>query len=480
MTIGIYARLSPKPSGQYEGVEDQIKWGRDYAAKAWPGEPVEVFADAGISAANGDARPDFDRLREWVKADRLSHVWTVEQSRLTRSEVVWFELAAEFDAAGIAEVHTNRDGIVRVYDDVAGIKAVLNAGERRKMLRRQADTLAEKAGRGEPPGVRPFGYAHARTDDGTRTYVVVPEQADIIRFAAERILAGWALTNVAAELNERGVRSTLGGKVVANSVRSWLTAPSVAGLRVHQGQVVGNGNWKPILDRQTFEQVKAKLVGRRTVQCSGGSTYQVGARHLGNATGRRYVLTGLAYCGVCDAPLIGSNKQLKNGTKKPYLQCHPKKGGKSCIGIMLPETEGYVVETMFAALDDPKRLEGLASEDEHQQRRDEIVAELAGIERQRNELAELWGAGELGASDWAAARESLKVRERRLQGELTETPAPQVRVTGAEVRRSWEGLTLDEQRDFMRSTIERVTIHRAKPGTKGFDSNRVEVRLRIR
>ncbi len=45
-----------------------------------------------------------------------------------RQEIGWFVLAAELAEAGIGEVHTDRDGIVRVGDDAAAIKAVLAAG----------------------------------------------------------------------------------------------------------------------------------------------------------------------------------------------------------------------------------------------------------------------------------------------------------------------------------------------------------------
>jgi hypothetical protein len=34
MTVALYTRLSPKPNGDYEGVDDQITWGTAYAAKA--------------------------------------------------------------------------------------------------------------------------------------------------------------------------------------------------------------------------------------------------------------------------------------------------------------------------------------------------------------------------------------------------------------------------------------------------------------
>ncbi len=47
-------------------------------------------------------------------AGQVTHLWAVEQSRITRRELQWFELAADLDAAGITEVHTDRDGIVRL------------------------------------------------------------------------------------------------------------------------------------------------------------------------------------------------------------------------------------------------------------------------------------------------------------------------------------------------------------------------------
>src|SRR6266545_4049529 len=187
----IYARLSPRPDGSYEGVPAQAKWGRAYAAKTWPGVEVKVFTDAGISAANGDHRPGFEAMRAAVARGEVAHLWAVEQTRLERREVEWFRLAAELDAAGITELHTNRDGIVRVRDEVAGIKAVLAAGEVRKLTVRINDRLAENASKGLPPGSTLFGYSHGVNDDGDKTYIEIPEQAEAIRWAADKVLSGW-------------------------------------------------------------------------------------------------------------------------------------------------------------------------------------------------------------------------------------------------------------------------------------------------
>ncbi|MEU4449895.1 recombinase family protein [Nocardioides sp. NPDC023903] len=510
MTIALYTRLSPKPNGKYEGVDDQITWGTTYAANTWPGEPVEIFADRGISAANGDHRPDFERLREWIRARKVDRVWVVEQSRLTRDEIEWFNLRADLIGADITEVHTNRDGIVKVMDAVAGIKAVINADERRKMLRRQADTLAEKAGRGEPPGVKPFGYVHAKTDDGVRTYEVVPEQAAVIRYAAEKVLAGWSLASVAIEMNkpaaERdpelvptsgdyadtwkdGVLGVHDGRITPGAVKNWLTVPTIAGLRQHSGEVIGDGNWPAILDKATHRTLKARLTGERAVKRANGGTYAIGSAHKG-FSGRKYLLTGgLAICGynhdddtTCGVALTGMpiRLRLRKGETtprvKPYLMCHPKNGGKGHLGIMLPEIEEYVVSELFKHLDSPAFLDALDVEDDQDAERARLVTELSAIEEQRKELAGMWARRERTTSEWQSAKEALDAEERQMNDALSAIPVTSGRIDVDAAREGWKEATLDEQRAFIRRYVAKVTIHSAtKMGPRGLDTDRITI-----
>lgn len=506
--VALVCRLSPRPDGSYEGVDLQERWGRDYAAVAWPGVPIEVFADKGISGESDD-RPGFERFREWLADGRIVHVWASEQTRLERREVEWFRLAGELVAAGIGEVHTKRDGIVRVQDAVAGIKAVLAADELRKIKKRVNDRLAENAADGLPPGSRPFGYAHGVTAQGVKTYVVIEEQAEAIRWAAERVLSGWALGNIAAALRERGVHGAHrvkvrdgdgrvvtedgtpvedGGRAVTRpstitdaSVRSWLSSPTVAGFRVHDKRIVGRGNWPPILDEETWQACRLRMSLPRTVLRSDGGTYPVTEAHKGNPTGRRYLLTGgLAVCGVCLAPMVASVMKRK-GQSKPYYLCHPNKrrpNGEpagACVGILGLELEQHVVDQLFAELDKPAFLEAIAV-DEYAGRRDEITTALQGIEGQRASLAELWATpGELTDAEWRTARRALAENEQRLLRELAEVPRPAQHVDIAGARAAWPSMPLDEKREFLRLYIAQVTVYRAKPGTRGFDTDRVGI-----
>jgi site-specific DNA recombinase len=476
--IALYCRISIDRSGKKEKVATQERWGRAYAARMWPGVPVRVFADNDVSAFADDAvRPEYERLREAIARGEVAHVWSVEQYRVERREIQWFEFAAVMDAAGIDELHTDRDGIVRVRDEVAGIKAVIGAGEVRRMRRRLNDSLAEKAANGEPSGARPFGYVHGKTADGTKTYVQVPEQAAAIRQVAEWILSGWSLSNIAAELRSMGLVGAHGGKISPSGIRGTILSPVVAGHRVYKGRIVSRGNWEPILDEKTWQACRLKLSQpRRVIRADGKGTYPVSENHRGNTAGRKYLLTGgLAVCGVCDHRMVGAPHKV--GSRKiPYLMCHPNAGGRGCTGIMLEKTEKHVVKRLFEELDKPEFLAAIAA-DEHGGRRDAIANELDALDRQRGELATMWATpGELTDIEWRAARQKLAESERALRIELSELPPPRIHVDIDGAKEAWPDMTLDEQREFLRLFIERIKIKRARPGgPRVFDVHRIDI-----
>lgn len=472
--VAIYARISQDKRGRREGVDAQERWGRDYAADAWPGLPVEVFADNDLSAADPDVhRPEFERLRDWITRGQVAHLWSVEQYRVVRQEVEWFTFAAELDAAGISELHTNRDGVVAVRDEIAGIKAVLGAAEVRKLKQRVNDRLAENAAQGLPPGGGPrFGYRRALDDDGNKTFQIVPEQAAIIRECAERVLDGWGMNSIVTDLTRRGVRGPQGGALTVTSVRSWLQSPTVAGHRVHQGRIVGAGNWEPILDESTWQACRARLAQPRRVRHTNGNSSTITGRFYGGTgSARRYWITGgLSVCAVCQAPLRATRRTLR-GTSIPYLVCD-----QSHVGIRLDQAQDHVLAVLFAELDKPEFLDQLAV-DEQQQHRDELTTQLTNVEDRRAQLAETWATGHLSVSEWHTARRALADHEQTLRAELANLPVPTMTRDITAARDAWPSMTLEEQREFVRMFLERVTIHRSG-GAKRFDPNRVEITWR--
>jgi len=474
--VALYCRISVDRHGRREGVDAQERWGRAYAEKTWPGVPVVVYSDNDISATGDAHRPEFERFRADVAAGRVAHVWAVEQSRLTRGEVAWFELAAELDAAGIPELHTDRDGVVRVQDAVAGIKAVLNAYEVRRLTQRIRDRIAENAALGRPPAAPTFGYRHGVDEDGGKTLHQHPEEAAAVKEAAARILAGWSQTNVAREMTKQGFTGRRGGPLTPGKIYKILTNPTVAGLRVHRGKVT-KGIWEPILDGETWRAVRRKLDSPRVVQRADGKTHQITPAGLSPKNGRKYLLTGgLAVCGLCGTPLVGTRKMdTKTRKFRPEMLCSTVRGGCGRLSILLEPTEEHVVGELKRVLDTPEFREALTSGDEHAEHREATLRKLEAIEQQREELAQMWGAGKLSAGEWQAAREQILEREARARAELADIPPP-LHADLEGVGEAWPAMTLDERREILRLIIERITIHPAKPGVRPFDPGRIEIK----
>ncbi|MGH9287037.1 MAG: recombinase family protein [Acidimicrobiales bacterium] len=473
--VSLYTRLSKDRTGRAENVTAQERRGRLYAAEHWPDVPVEVYCDNDASAASDAVpRPDFERLRADIAAGRVTQVWAVEQSRLTRSEAGWFEFAAELVAAGIDVVHTERDGVVRL-DEVAGIKAVLNGAEVRRLRQRVNDKLDDLAAEGRPTGGRSYGYRHVVDAEGHKALEIIPEQAQTARWAAEAVLSGWSLSNIARELDRRGAPTAQGGKWATTTVRTMLTSPTIAGYRIHRGEIVGRGNWEPILDEVTWRQVKAVFSAPATVLDPQGRPRKVSRWRR---TPRRYLLTGgVARCGRCGKPLVAQQRRGRTPGSQPGYYCHASRGGCNGIGILADPLEAHVVEVLLAELDKPEFYAAFAT-DEHEAHRARITSTMVEVDERRGELARMWARREINQDEWAQARTGLEAEHQRLQNELAAVPAPLAAIDPRVVRAGWAEMTLDEKRQLVGMFIDRVVVHPAKPGTRRFDPGRVKIEWR--
>lgn len=517
--IAIYCRISLDKRGRKEGVAKQEKWGRAYAEATWPGHPVEVFCDNDLSAIDPNViRPDFERLRVWVSEGRVAEIWCVEQFRFVRRPSEWFLVAEELTAAGIDQIHTNRDGIVIVQDEVAGIKAVLGGGEVRRMKSRVADTLKENALQGQPPHAPPAGYRNAKVR-GVRTYEVVEEEWRPRLWAARAVLDGWSIQAAAAELRALGVpgshrriiRDEDGDPIIDEetgeeafrptilrhgSLRQWLCSPTVAGLRVFQGEIVGRGNWPPLLCEDPYAEnayeealaMRNRLLDRlgkpREVTTRAGKTYKITADVLKQPrrSGRRYLLTGgKGICQECGHNLVAGVKQLGTRERKnptPYYWCTTTDGGGGCVGIKAEWIEEHVREQIQRHVATDAFAARLRS-DPHAERRDLIADELESMGVKRGKLASLWASESLADEEWEAAKAVLEEREAAIRDELLAIPAPppdddfDPRVF--KDPRVWEHMTLGERRMVVDRVVDSVVLGKATPPYGRFDPSRITI-----
>jgi site-specific DNA recombinase len=172
---------------------------------------------------------------------------------------------------------------------VAGIKAQVGRYESqqnsRRVLRKQREL--REAGKPFSGGIRSYGYDTDRT-------TLIQVEAEEIRRMVRLLLSGHSVGHIVRDLNERSVptvsqwmaaqprkgdRATIVGKPWGRtSVRTLLERPRLAGLLTYRGEVVGPGQWEPILDQETFRRVQVALSQRRPHQAPPFRTGQIPRR----------------------------------------------------------------------------------------------------------------------------------------------------------------------------------------------------------
>jgi hypothetical protein len=132
----------------------------------------------------------------------------------------------------------------------------------------------------------------------------------------KRVLEGESLRSLAKELNSRGIKTSVAGKkrklggkdefyVVKGEWRSVtlsqvLRSPTLAGIRVHNGDVHSEDTGEPILSKDEHRALLRILASRRSDQ---------------TAEDRSHLLSGAGVirCGLCKQPMRRMSFRMSNG-----------------------------------------------------------------------------------------------------------------------------------------------------------------------
>jgi site-specific DNA recombinase len=458
----IYARISRDVTGEGLGVERQLVDCRKIAAdRGW--KISEEYVDNDISAYGGKRRPGYERMLEDIAAGQRDAVIVYNTDRLTRRPIELEQFTAVCEAAGVRQLVAVTGDIDLGNDDgmfmarVLAAVAAKESGRKSERLRRKA---LESAEAGRPNGgVRPFGY---EKDQMT----VVESEAAVIRELADRFLAGEATASLTRWLQEQQIPTTRGAQWQTSTVAQVLKSPRIAGLRSHNGTVIGDALWPEIISPEQHRQIVA-MYGRKTPS--------------GKRSPRRYLLSGMLRCGKCGNKLYSVPRKE---TRRYVCQSGPDHGGCGGLTIVAAPVEEWLAEAVLMRIDGPAMRDAIAGRAAADERSSALLAELQEDKAQMDEHSHLWGSKVISSAEWKSAREPIEARiyaaERQLSQITGDHALDGILGRGDELRSSWESLPLTRQAAIVAAVLDYGTIAPA-PTRKGpgVDLSRVSATWRL-
>jgi len=387
-------------------------------------------------------------------------VWDVDRLTRTPRELEDLIELADRSKLALASVGGDIDLATEQGRMMARMKGTVARYEVEQSSRRLKRKFLERAEAGKSHGKVAYGYVREPVFDSSGVlagYVELlhPVHAEVIRASTARLLAGEPLRAVVAGLNAAEVVSPAGKPWSGTTLRQVLLRERNAGRRVHQGQVIGKGEWPAILDDDTFDRLVALLRDPRRRSNSGSEVV--------------HLLSGIARCGRCGGTLRGAAAHVSGKKNQPRAySC------TSCFKLRRKaDSVDEVVEGIVVARLSKPDAAGLFGGNPEAMR--QASEQVEAIEARLAIAADQFADGVTTGPQLEritmklkpqleAARASLRVHE----------PSPEMdEFTGPKAGKAWEGATIDRKRAVIEA-IMTITILPSGAG-KSFDPEQVSI-----
>lgn len=451
----LYLRISQDRHGHQLGVDRQREDCAAYAARrGWT--VAGLYCDNDVSASTGRRRPEYERMLADVAAGTVDAVVCWDLDRLHRRPV---ELERFID---LADRHKLALGTIGGEVDLASSAGRLHArimgsvakheGEHKS--ERQARAGLQAAQQGRPTGgPRPFGYRAG----GMKLDAA---EARAVRGAYKALLAGTPLREIARDLNQRGISTSLGKPWGATQVRAMMLRPRNAGLRSYRGEVIGEASWPPLVDEGTWRAAVA-LLGDPTRKTSPGFA-------------TRWLLSAIALCGVCGETMTsaGAARTRKDGTRPTVYRCRSRQH----TARDARPVDDLVSRLVVARLSRPDAAALMV--DEEAPDAEALREEAQTLRARLDSLAVDFADGSLTAAQIRTATDRLRSKLAVVEAQQASTSRAPVLadLVGAKnVKRVWDGLPFDRKRAVINVLMTVTILPEPVRGARHFNPDLVAV-----
>jgi DNA invertase Pin-like site-specific DNA recombinase len=448
----IYTRISKDPEGVSASPEAQHdECVREAKRHGWAVDSILHLSDVDMSAWNrAIERPAWNAVLEGIADGSIDGLIVHHLDRMLRQVRELEELITVIEDRGgrfpIYSVHGDLDLSTPDGRAMARILVTIAQKESDDKSRRLKLVLAKNAEQGKVHGgIAPYGWDEDRI-------TINPHEARVVRQMVDWLMDGESLAGITRRLNAAGEPTRKGGRWYPTTVKQILMNPRLAGMRTHNGVIVSEGEWEPIIDLETHRSLCLRLDG---------------SAHDGHNTSLKHWLVGALTCGICGRRM---RTRLHHVQGQRYV-CRKDQGGCG-NGIAAHILEQIMTTLTIGVL--KNQQEQIKPDDTQVQ---EFEGELAAAKRRRDQLAaDYYGQQLLERDEYLAAKkavgEVIADLTMRIRAEEVSLAQSATDIDGA-----WDGLNPVDKRAIVTEVFESIVVNKATPGRR-FDPTRVVVTVR--
>ena len=339
--VAAYARVSRDTERLMNSVSAQVSYYSALIQNNPEWEYAGVYADCGISGTGTARRSEFLRMLADCEAGRINIILTKSISRFARNTVDLLETVRHLKSLGI-EVRFEKEHINSLSEDGELMLSLLAsfAQEESRSISENVKWGVRKRFQSGEIGTANKHILGYRYDEDEKKYVIIPEEAEAVRWMFQMYIDGVPLREITGSMNSAGIRTTLGNGFQEASVRQLIFNEVYAGdIRrqkcymadpITKTKVKNCGELpqyymadchEAIIDRETYAKVQAEMERRAG---------------LVNPT---YPFTGKVKCGVCGNCFTRKKGTVRGKTYVHWICRSKKETGMSCTSVNFSEEE---------------------------------------------------------------------------------------------------------------------------------------------
>ena len=463
--VAIYIRVSTTSQAE-EGysIDEQKDKLKSYCnIKDW--NVYKVYTDGGFSGSNTE-RPALEKLIKDAKNKKFDTVLVYKLDRLSRSQKDTLYLIEEiFIKNGIEflSLQENFDTSTPFGKAMIGLLAVFAQLEREQIKERmQLGKLGRaKSGKSMMWSRTSYGYDYHRE---TGAMTINELEAIAIRDIFESYLNGMSVTKIRDMLNDKYPKTPNWHYRI---VRGILANPVYCGYNQYKGHVF-LGNHEPIITEEVFNKTQEELKIRQQTALE---------RFNPRPFRAKYMLSGIAQCGYCGAPLsITLGMIRKDGTRNIRYQCKNRfpratKGvtiyndNKKCDSGFYEKSdiEKYVIEQICKLQHDKKYVEELFADHGPSVDRVACQKQIDLLTNKISRLNDLYIDDRITLEELQTKSSEFSSQRSILEEELENDPALKRQKREAEMKKILKtddilGMDYENQKTIVRSLINKVRV----------------------